>query len=121
MEDSHIENITNGIAIASSPLEFRIDYENYLNQRKLTSGRRFLFDYNESTIGFTLKQIKVLKLVSKGYANAKIAQCLGVRESAVKLLIYRMMKYLEEELSEDVDRFYLVIIAQQLGLEDYES
>ncbi len=118
MEDSQIDNLTGGVLV-SSPLEFRIDYENYLNKRKLTSGRRFLFDYDEHTIGFTIKQISVLKLVAKGYSNLKIAQCLGMKEPAIKLLIYRMIKYLEETLHENVDRFYLVIIAQQLELDEH--
>jgi DNA-binding CsgD family transcriptional regulator len=118
MEDSSLNDSLNGIQL-SSPFELQLDYDNYLNERRLASGRRILFNYNGSKIGLTQKQINVLKLVAKGFSNAKIAQCLSVREQAIKLLIYRLMKYIEKVLHESVDRFYLIVIAQQLGLDEY--
>ncbi len=118
MEHSSVEHSLNGVQL-SSPLEFKLDYDNYLNERKLATGQRILFNYNEVKIGLTQKQINVLKLVAKGFSNIKIAHCLYVKESAVKLLIYRLMKSLEEDLNESIDRFYLVVIAQQLGLDEY--
>lgn len=102
-----------------TPLELRLDYDNYLNERKLAVGQKILFYYDGIKIGLTQKQINVLKLVAKGYSNMKIARCMAVREDSVKLLIYRLMKYLEEVLEENVDRFYLVVIAQQLELDEY--
>ena len=117
---SSIESSSIGVHL-SSPLEFKIDYDNYLSEKRLTSNQRILFNYNECKIGLTPKQIKVLKLVAKGFSNLKIAQCLGAKESSVKILIYRLMKFLEKMLNESVDRFYLVIIAQQLGLDEYSS
>ena len=118
MEDSLSEDLINGVQL-SSPLEFKLDYDNYLSEKRLMSGQRILFDYSGVKIGLTRKQIEVLKLVAKGFSNIKIAQCLSVKEAAVKLLIYRLMKYMEETLEETVDRFYLVVIAQQLGLDEY--
>lgn len=113
------ENLLNGVIQLSSPFELKLDYDTYLNEKKLASGQRILFDYGENKIALTQKQINVLKLVAKGFSNTKIAQYLSVKEQAVKLLIYRLMKYLEEVLYEKVDRFYLIVIAQQLGLEEY--
>ena len=118
MKDSSLENSLNGIHL-NSPLEFKLDYENYVNERKLATGQRILFDYSGVKIGLTRKQIEVLKLVAKGFSNIKIAQCLSVKEASVKLLIYSLMKNLEEVLEENVDRFYLVVIAQQLCLDEY--
>ena len=118
MEDSSTENLLSRTQL-SSPLEFQLDYDNYLNERKLALGQRILFYYSGIKIGLTQKQINVLKLVAKGFSNIKIAHCLYVKESAVKLLIYRLMKSLEEDLNESIDRFYLVVIAQQLGLDEY--
>ncbi len=120
MEDVQVDNLA-GSVLVNSPLELRIDYESCLNEKKFASGRRFSFDYDGCKIGFTAKQIKALKFVAKGYSNQKIAHCLGMKESSIKLLIYRIMKYLEKELSENVDRFYLVIIAQQLELDNYKN
>ncbi|OGI06431.1 MAG: hypothetical protein A3I68_01380 [Candidatus Melainabacteria bacterium RIFCSPLOWO2_02_FULL_35_15] len=114
MKDSSLEDLQ-----IVAPLELRLDYDNYLNERKLAVGQKILFYYGGIKIGLTQKQINVLKLVAKGYSNMKIARCMAVREDSVKLLIYRLMKYLEEVLEENVDRFYLVVIAQQLELDEY--
>ena len=120
MEDSLVEtSLTCNGAQLSSHLEFQRDYDNYLNERRLAAGQRILFYYDGVKIGLTQKQINVLKLVAKGFSNIKIAQCLSVKETAVKLLVYRLIKYLEEMLSESVDRFYLIVIAQQLDLDAY--
>ena len=118
MEDLFIESSLNTVQ-AVSPLEFKLDYDNYLNEKRFSLNQRILFNYNGNTIGLTQKHIKVLKLVAKGFSNAKIAKCLGAKESSIKLLIYRLIKYLEEGLDESIDRFYLVVIAQQLGLDEY--
>ena len=114
MENSSLESLQ-----IIAPLELKLDYDNYLTERKLAVGQKILFYYSGIKIGLTQKQINVLKLVAKGYSNMKIAQCMIVREDSIKLLIYRLMKYLEEILEESVDRFYLVVIAQQLGLDEY--
>ncbi len=116
MEDSLTDKLLTG-AYSSSPFEFKLDYANYVSEKRFTSGRRVLFDYNQNKIALTQKQINVMKLVAKGYSNRKIAECLPAKESAVKLLTYRLMKDLEEELCEKIDRFYLVVIAQKLKLE----
>ena len=118
MKDSSLEDSLNGIQLGS-PFELQLDYDNYLTEKRLALGQRILFDYNEFKIGLTRKQIEVLKLVAKGFSNTKIAHCLCVKEASVKLLIYRLMKYMEESLEESVDRFYLVVIAQKLGLDEY--
>ena len=118
MKDSSLENSLSR-AQFNSPLEFQFDYDNYLTEKKLALGQKILFNCNGVKIGLTQKQINVLKLVAKGFSNMKIAQCLSVKETAIKLLIYRLMKYLEETLEESVDRFYLVVIAQQLALDEY--
>ena len=117
MEDSLMDNSLNGPHLVS-PLEFSLDYDNYLSAKKLHLNQRILFSYNGCTIGLTQKHIEVLRFVAKGFSNVKIAKCLEMRESSVKLLIYRLMRSLEKELNESVDRFYLIIIAQQLGLDD---
>lgn len=118
MEDSSLETLLSGTQLGS-PLELKLDYDNFLNERKLAAGQKILFYYEGIKIGLTQKQIDVLKLVAQGYSNMKIAQFLRVREDSIKLLIYRLMKYLEKVLEENVDRFYLVVIAQQLALDEY--
>ena len=57
-----------------------------------------------------------MEFVARGYSNIKIAKELGVTESSIKLFVYRLMRKLEKRLSETVDRFYLIIIAQRVGL-----
>ena len=93
-------------------------YGGYVKRKKLFVNRRNVFNYKGVHLYFTQKQINVLRLIAKGFSNSKIAKSLGMRDSAVKLLVYRLMKYLEGVLYENVDRFYLVIIAQQLGFTD---
>ena len=51
----------------------------------------------------------------------KISKELNMKEATTKLLVYRLMKYIETETKERIDRFYLIIIAQQFNLEDLES
>lgn len=97
--------------------ELILDYENYLQEKKLLASRKIVFDYKDTKLGFTEKQIEVLKLIAKGFSNIKIAKKLKIRESAVKLLVYRLMKYLETILSESIDRYSLIIIAQELDLD----
>lgn len=103
----------------SSPIQLQIDLETYLKQKKLSTYNKILFDYNGIKIGFTKKQINILSYVAKGYSNSRIAKELALKEAAVKLLIYRLMKYLENNLYEPIDRFYLIIIAQKLNLEHW--
>ena len=98
--------------------QLMLDYANYIKQRKLATNQKILFDYRGVKLAFTPKQLTVLNLVAKGFSNCKIAQLLLMKESTVKLLIYRLMKYMEAVLYDKIDRFYIVIIAQQLGLKD---
>lgn len=102
---------------ASSSYQLILDYQNYLNQKRLATNQKIAFFYNDIQLAFTPKQIEVLKLVAKGFSNAKIAKRLSAKEATTKLLIYRIMRYMEGVLFESVDRFYLVIIAQKLKLE----
>ena len=117
MKDSFDDSL-NGIQL-SSPFEIDLDYDNYLNIKRLNANKRILFDYDGCKVGLTQKQIKVLKLVARGFSNAKIAKYLGVKEASIKLLLYRLIKSMEEEIYESIDRFYLIVIAQQLGLDEY--
>ena len=102
--------------LTESPDELMLDYENYLRNRKLAINQKTVFIYNGAEILLTQRQIMVLQLVAQGFSNSKIARKLGVKVSAMKLLIYRLMRSLERVLCENIDRFYLVIIAQRLEL-----
>ena len=105
---------------ASSPYQMMLDYRNYLRQKKLnklSKKEKNICQYKELKLAFTPKQIEVLRLIAEGFSNAKIAQKLGTKENTVKLLIYRLMKSMEGHLHESIDRFSLIIIAQQLELE----
>lgn len=102
----------------SSFNQLMLKYKKYLNHIKLTNNQKAIFNYNGITVGLTPKQIEVLKLIAKGFSNGKIAKKLLTKEATVKLLIYRLMKYLERMLyEENIDRFNLVIIAQKLDLD----
>lgn len=106
---------------ATSYYHFLLDYENYMKARKLAMNQKTLFVLNDTKLAFTPKQLEVLKLVAKGFSNLKIAKMLVLKESTVKIIIYRIMKYLEEVLYEKIDRFYLIIVAQQLRIEEYQN
>ena len=93
------------------------NYRNYMKQKKLNQWDKTMFRYRNLRLALTANQAEVLRLIAKGFSNIKIAQKLSRKEATVKLLIYRLMKYLEEVLYEKVDRFYLVIIAQELVLD----
>ena len=93
-----------------------IEYQNYFSYRNTLANQKIVLSYKDSNLEFTQKQIEILKLIAKGFSNAKIANHLLKKEATVKLLVYRLMKYLENVLNEKVDRFYLVIIAQELIL-----
>ena len=97
----------------SSPYEKLLDYNNYIEQKRASKHHKIPVDYNNVQVRLTSRQIKVLKLVAEGLSNTRIAKKLNCRETAVKLVIYRIMKNLEEILYEDIDRYYLVIIAQK--------
>ena len=102
-----------------SSYQLMINCRNYVKQKNLSQADKIMFRYKDLKLSLTPNQAEVLKLIAKGFSNIKIAQKLSRKESTVKLLIYRLMKYLEEVLYEKVDRFYLIIIAQELRL-DYE-
>lgn len=109
----HQETLIDTLRNSDSSLFHRIlDYENYVKQRKLATNQKFIFNYKGIKLAFTQKQVSVLKLVTKGYSNIKIAQILNAKEATIKLLTYRLMKYLEAILYEKIDRYYLVVIAQ---------
>ena len=110
----------------SSPYEKLLDYNNYVEQKKASKHSKVPVNYNSVQVRFTSRQIEILKLVAQGLSNTRIAKKLECKETAVKLIVYRIMKNLEDILYEDIDRYYLVIIAQQfkfdvnLFLDDYE-
>lgn len=115
MDDNQVENICAKRQFGSSyPLV--LDYENCLRERRLTANEKIIFDYKDTEIGFTQKQIEVLRLIAKGFSNIKIAKILRMKEAAIKLSVYRLMKYLEVTLEEKIDRYSLIIIAQELDL-----
>jgi len=95
-----------------------LEYENYIKQKKLVTNQKLIFEYNDMYLGLTQKQIIILRLVAKGLSNIKIAEELDLKDATVKLIIYRLTKYLERALFEKIDRFYLIIIAQKLQLDD---
>ena len=97
-------------------LHKEIDYENYLRSKTSITYQRKLINFKGHKIILTQKQVDILKLVAKGFSNARISREMKKRESAIKLSIYRTMKYLEIILDETIDRFYLIIIAQELDL-----
>ncbi|OGI20814.1 MAG: hypothetical protein A3B68_09790 [Candidatus Melainabacteria bacterium RIFCSPHIGHO2_02_FULL_34_12] len=102
--------------VEASPFERLLDYDNYLKQKKILLTKKTLIYYRGTYVALTEKQISILKLIAKGFSNLKIAQKLAVRETAIKLLIYRLMKYIGDVLHEKTDRYYLVIIAQEMDL-----
>ena len=81
---------------------------------KLSINKRYLIEYRKVDLLFTLKQMEVISLISKGFSNSKIAKQIETRESTIKLMVYRLMKYLEDALGENVDRFYLIILSQEI-------
>ena len=89
-------------------------YRNYIRDKKLIANHRIICTHGDLKLAFTQKQFTVLKLVALGFSNVKIAKRLGIKESTTKLLIYRIMKYLESVLYKRIDRFSLVIVAQEL-------
>lgn len=97
----------------SSPYEKLLDYNNYIEEKRASKHHKIPVDYNNVQVRFTSRQIEILKLVAQGLSNTRIAKKLNCRETAVKLVIYRITKNLEEILYEDIDRYYLVIIAQK--------
>lgn len=98
--------------------ELLLEYKNYLKQRRLLTNKKVLLDYKGTKIALTKKQIALLGLVAKGFSNTKIAQELLAKTSAIKQAIYRLTRYLEKNLYEHVDRFSLIIHAQQMDLND---
>ncbi len=100
-----------------SSYSLMLEYKNYIARKQQSANLKSTFEYKESKLSFTYKQIEILKLVAKGFSNLKITKKLLLKESTVKLNIYRVMRYIERVLLEKVDRFYLIIIAQNLDLE----
>ena len=78
---------------------------------------KIILNYKETKMEFTKRQLEVMELVAKGFSNTKISHILKTNESTIKLLIYRIKKYIECITLERIDRFYLVIIAQELSLD----
>ena len=105
----------------SSPFELFLDYENYIEKRKKSVNQKVEFDYNNTKLELTPKQINVLKLVAQGFSNAKIASELSIKSAAVKLSIYRIIKYLEDNLHERIDRFNLIVLAQKLDFQEQKD
>ena len=99
--------------------EFMLDYENYLETKNITSKQKTVVFYNGIKLAFTARQFEILKFISMGYSNNKIAKRLNMKSAAMRLSVYRLMKYFEHKLCGNVDRFYLVIIAQELEGENH--
>ena len=116
MEEQILKDIYNGRQDKSS-YQLMLDYENYLKERKYFTNQKTIFHYKETKLALTPRQVEVLKLIAMGFSNVTIASILTTKEATIKLFVYRLMKYLEAVLYESIDRFYLVIIAQQLDLE----
>ena len=95
-----------------------LEYTNYIKQRKFLTNQKVILKYDNLTLALTEKQAIVLGLVAEGLSNIKIAHELALKETAVKLIVYRLMKNLESTLFEKIDRFYLVIVAQKLKSEN---
>lgn len=93
--------------------EPELNYENYIQQRKLLIGQKILVKYRDKNLAFTKRQLEMLKLIAMGFSNLRIAKILNAKETTIKLLIYRLMKYIEGILNEKLDRFYLIVIAQE--------
>lgn len=115
MQSQAVENFTSRKKVCNYN-NLEPHFEKYIKLKKLNLNQKILINYKGTRIGFTERQIKVLKLIAKGLSNIKIAEKLQAKESAIKLLVYRLMKYLEEMFYERVDRYYLIIIAQELNL-----
>lgn len=97
-----------------------LEYETYIKTRASIINQKFPINYSNYNLRFTPKQMRVLELIAKGYSNRKIAKTLLIKESTLKLITYRLMKYLESIRRENIDRFYLIIIAQEIVVE-YEK
>lgn len=119
MEKQTIENILRRKRMGSFN-SLVLEYKNYIKQKKINLNQRTILNCNGTKLALTLKQIQVLQLIAKGFSNSKIASKLGIKETTIKLLVYRLMRCLENILQENVDRFYLVIIAQQLISSEHE-
>ena len=85
-------------------------------QWKYLSNKKVLLAYKGTKLALTSKQIAVLSLVSKGYSNSKIANEFLIKPHTVKQTIHRLIKSLENTLYQHLDRFSLVIFAQELDL-----
>lgn len=88
---------------------------------KLIVNKREIFFFREMELSLTQKQLEVLKLIAQGHSNAKVAKIMQSKESAIKISIYRIMKYLEHKLNSKIDRFYLVVLAQKILIENFYS
>ena len=93
-----------------------LELQQSIIKKALSPNRKIICSYKGVRIALTGKQIEVLKLVAKGFSNSRISQQLKTKEPTLKLQIYRLMKYLESNILENIDRFYLVVIAQQIEL-----
>ncbi len=115
-ENSMLEKILQEKHITqdSSPYEKLLAYNTYVKKKKANKCNKLPADYNNIKLSLTSRQIQVLKLVALGLSNCRIAKRLNCTESAVKLVIHRSVKYLERVICEDIDRFSLIIIAQQI-------
>lgn len=105
------------------PYLLNLDFETFSNHKRLLRNK-VIFNYKGINLGFSEKQALVLRLIANGFSNSKIACELNIKESTVKILVYRVMRYMEAILLEDIDRFSLVIIAQglqELSIEEVEE
>ena len=102
---------------ARSANQIVLNYRNYFNRKNINGCQRIILGYRDVQLELTQNQINVLRLIARGFSNAKIARKLSKKESAIKLLIYRLMRYMETVLYETIDRFHLIIIAQELSLD----
>lgn len=113
-------NLQKDINKISSTNSLRLEYETYIKSRASAINQKSPINYKNHKLFFTPKQIEVLKLIAKGYSNRRIAKDLSLKETTLKLLTYRLMKYIEDITHKTIDRFYLIIIAQEI-ISEYKT
>ena len=87
----------------------------HLFQSQKLTNKKFIYSYKCGVdIPLTSRQIILLSLISKGFSNIKIARILLKKETSIKLSIHRIIKYIEFFTCEKLDRYSIIIFAQEL-------
>lgn len=97
-----------------SPFELLIDYDNYIKKKRFATNKKSLFKFKDEYVAVTRKQIEILNLIAKGFSNSKIAKELNKSDNSVKLSVYRLIEYFERTLNIKLDRYLIIIVAQNL-------